>query len=402
MANSPVYILGGSADGLRAQLVEGGQAHRGDDPRSGRRAGSKRPASTRKDVQVGHVGNFAAELYSMQGHLGRFSSSTPTLRSRDCRLAATKPRVRRARSRCSPRSAEIEAGRYDLLAGRRCRADEDVSIRQVGGDYLGTAAWYETRGQGRRVPVPQALRQARGRVRQALRSQGRAPRPHLRDQLQQRQAQPAGADTHLVHDRRPRHARPASYNTVIGGRIKVSGLLAGDGRRGVAVPGIGEVRAPSTPSSAACSSSRSRGSSAGATAPRRSSSTTKVAESRDRLVRPAAHAPGDRRCLPTRRRSKHVLGRSTAIETHDCFTTSEYMAIDHFGAHRARRVVEGGRGGRDRHRAASMPINPSGGLIGAGHPVGCDRRASAARRLVAGDRNEPATIRWRTPSGSRR
>ena len=66
-----------------------------------------------------------------------------------------------------------------------------------------------------------------------------------------------------------------------------------------------------------------------------------------------------------------------AIETHDCFTTSEYMAIDHFGLTKpgeSWKAVEEGVieiGGK-------CAINPSGGLIGAGHPVG----ATGARQLL--------------------
>ena len=66
-----------------------------------------------------------------------------------------------------------------------------------------------------------------------------------------------------------------------------------------------------------------------------------------------------------------------AIETHDCFTSTEYMAIDHFGITapgQSWQAVEDGRiaiGGR-------MPVNPSGGLIGGGHPVG----ATGARMLL--------------------
>jgi len=58
-----------------------------------------------------------------------------------------------------------------------------------------------------------------------------------------------------------------------------------------------------------------------------------------------------------------------AIETHDCFTTSEYMAIDHFGLTKpgeSWRAVEDGT----IEMGGKLPINPSGGLIGAGHPVG--------------------------------
>jgi acetyl-CoA C-acetyltransferase len=64
------------------------------------------------------------------------------------------------------------------------------------------------------------------------------------------------------------------------------------------------------------------------------------------------------------------------IETHDCFTTTEYMAIDHFGITppgMSWQAVEDGTiepGGR-------LPVNPSGGLIGCGHPVG----ATGARML---------------------
>lgn len=74
------------------------------------------------------------------------------------------------------------------------------------------------------------------------------------------------------------------------------------------------------------------------------------------------------------------------IETHDCFTITEYMAIDHFGLTppgESWRAVESGAiamGGR-------MPINPSGGLIGGGHPVGATgaRMMLDAARQVTGE-----------------
>ena len=68
-----------------------------------------------------------------------------------------------------------------------------------------------------------------------------------------------------------------------------------------------------------------------------------------------------------------------AIETHDCFTTSEYMAIDHFGLTapgESWKAVENG----DIALGGRCPINPSGGLIGAGHPVG----ATGTRQLLDG------------------
>ena len=57
------------------------------------------------------------------------------------------------------------------------------------------------------------------------------------------------------------------------------------------------------------------------------------------------------------------------FETHDCFTSSEYMAISAFGITdpgKEYEVIENGTIAIN----GSKPINPSGGLIGCGHPVG--------------------------------
>jgi acetyl-CoA C-acetyltransferase len=65
------------------------------------------------------------------------------------------------------------------------------------------------------------------------------------------------------------------------------------------------------------------------------------------------------------------------IETHDCFTTTEYMAIDHFGITapgESWKAIEAG----DIEPGGRIPMNPSGGLIGLGHPVG----ATGARMLL--------------------
>jgi acetyl-CoA C-acetyltransferase len=75
-----------------------------------------------------------------------------------------------------------------------------------------------------------------------------------------------------------------------------------------------------------------------------------------------------------------------AIETHDCFSMSEYMAIDHFGITapgESWKAVENGELARD----GAIPVNPSGGLIGVGHPVGATgvRMLRDAARQVTGE-----------------
>ncbi|UDY36328.1 acetyl-CoA acetyltransferase [Dermatobacter hominis] len=84
-------------------------------------------------------------------------------------------------------------------------------------------------------------------------------------------------------------------------------------------------------------------------------------------------------------RAAATLDDLDALETHDCFTPSEYMAIDHIGLTapgESWKAVESGeieRGGR-------LPVNPGGGLIGGGHPVGASgvRMVLDAARQVSG------------------
>ena len=81
--------------------------------------------------------------------------------------------------------------------------------------------------------------------------------------------------------------------------------------------------------------------------------------------------------LDALRRAQVTLDDVDGIEVHDCFTPSEYLAIDHIGLTgpgESWKAIENGEieiGGR-------LPINPSGGLIGGEHPVG----ASGVRMLV--------------------
>ncbi len=76
-------------------------------------------------------------------------------------------------------------------------------------------------------------------------------------------------------------------------------------------------------------------------------------------------------------RAQVTLDDVDGFEVHDCFTPSEYLAIDHIGLTgpgESWKAIENSEieiGGR-------LPINPSGGLIGGGHPVG----ASGVRMLL--------------------
>lgn len=65
------------------------------------------------------------------------------------------------------------------------------------------------------------------------------------------------------------------------------------------------------------------------------------------------------------------------VELHDCFSITEYATLEHLGLAvpgEAWKVIEEGLIAPD----GALPVNPSGGLIGSGHPVG----ATGVRMLV--------------------
>lgn len=65
------------------------------------------------------------------------------------------------------------------------------------------------------------------------------------------------------------------------------------------------------------------------------------------------------------------------LEVHDCFNITEYMILDHSGLYppgEAWRAIEAGTTKLD----GELPVNASGGLIGLGHPVG----ATGVRMLL--------------------
>jgi acetyl-CoA C-acetyltransferase len=359
---APVYVLGGyQTDFARnwnkenkhivamlREVVIGGLEATGIEP---------------KEVDVGHVGNFAAELYAMQGHLGAFLvdidpsfSGLPTSRH-EAACASGSIAILAA-------SAEIEAGRYDcaLVVGVEQMKTVDP---KTGGDYLGTAAWYEREAKGVEFPFPKLF----GRLgdeydkRFGLKDEHLAHIAAVNYSNAKRNPLAQTRTWYMTED----HARSSDkFNTVIGGRIKVSDcsqvtdgaaslFLASEGfaaryakRRGITLEGISRLLGWGHH-----------------TAPIEFSA--KLAESRENPY-----------VLPhTRQAILDALHRAgvadvwavDGIETHDCFTTSEYMAIDHFGITKpgeSWKAVEDGTielGGK-------MPMNASGGLIGCGHPVG--------------------------------
>jgi len=376
---APVYVLGGyQTDFARNWTKE--SKHIVAMMREAVLGGLEATGIQAKEVDVGHVGNFAAELYSMQGHLGAFLvdadpafSGLPTSRH-EAACASGSIALLMA-------SAEIEAGRYDMSMVVGVEQMKTVDPKR-GGDFLGTAAWYEREAKGIEFPFPKLF----GRLGDEYDKRFGLKDEHLahiaavnysnakHNPLAQTRSWYMTEDHACANDK---------FNSIIGGRIKVSDCSqVTDGAVSVFLAS----------ERAATEYAKKRGLKLESipkilgwghhTAPIEFG--TKVAESRDNPY-----------VLPhTRQAILDALKRAgikdcwgvQAIETHDCFTTSEYMAIDHFGLTKpgeSWKAVEEGvieMGGK-------LPINPSGGLIGAGHPVG----ATGTRQMLDAYKQVTAT-----------
>jgi acetyl-CoA C-acetyltransferase len=379
---APVYILGGyQTDFARNWTKE--NKHIVAMLREAVSGGLEATGMEAKDVEVAHVGNFAAELYCMQGHLGAFLvdvdpalSGLPTSRH-EAACASGSIAILAA-------SAEIEARRYDcaLVVGVEQMKTVDP---KTGGDYLGTAAWYELEAKGVDFPFPKLF----GRLgdeydkRFGLKDEHLAHIAAVNYSNAKRNPLAQTRNWYMTED----HARSTDkFNTVIGGRIKVSDcsqvtdgavalFLASEKaaaayakRRGIKLDGIprllgwGHHTAPIE-------------------------FDAKVAESKNHPY----VLPHTRQAIvdALQRAGVADVWGADGIETHDCFTTSEYMAIDHFGITKpgeSWKAVEEGTielGGK-------MPINASCGLIGCGHPVGATgvRQVLDAFKHVSGTAGE--------------
>jgi acetyl-CoA C-acetyltransferase len=316
------------------------------------------------DVEVGHVGNFAAELYTMQGHLGAFLleaapafSGMPTARH-EAACASGSIAILAA-------SAEIEAGRYDLALVLGVEQMKTVDSTK-GGDFLGTAAWYEREAAGISFPFPKLF----GRLgdeyekRFGLKDEHLAHIAAVNYANAKRNPYAQTRGWYMSED----HARSLDrYNSVIGGRIKISDCSqVTDGAVAVLLAGKNYARKYAQARGLDLEQMPRILGWGHHTAPL--GFDDKVAESRDNPY----VLPHTRQAIldAFQRAGVADVWSVDAIETHDCFTTSEYMAIDHFGLTapgKSWQAIEEGVIELD----GKLPINPSGGLIGAGHPVGC-------------------------------
>ncbi|WP_157245679.1 acetyl-CoA acetyltransferase [Nonomuraea typhae] len=323
-----------------------------------------------RDVQVAHVGNLAGELFAGQAHLGGMIA---TLDPAWAMLPAS-----RHEAACASGSmailaamADLEAGRYDVALVAGVELMRNVGAKEAAG-HLGCAAWAGREAQGADFPWPALFAEIADEVdrryglahehlaRIAEINHGNA----LRNPLAQTRAWSFPEGCFGADD---------TLNPVVAGRLRTydcgritdgaaAVVLASSryGGPGPAISGWGHRTAPMLLE-------------------------TKLA-GREPYLFPHLR----RAALDTYARAGlGGPGDVDVIETHDCFTITEYVALDHLGLTapgRSWEAIESGTiepGGR-------LPVNPSGGLIGLGHPVGATgvRMLLDAARQVAGTAGE--------------
>ena len=324
-----------------------------------------------EEIESAHVGNFAAELYCMQGHLGAFFtevnpafSGLPTSRH-EAACASGSIALLAA-------SAEIEAGRYDLQAVVGIEQMKTVDSG-TGGTYLGTAAWFEEEAEGIDAPFPKLF----GKLGDEYDKRYGLKDEHLAEISKINYANAKlnpNAQTRTWYMNKDHAMCRTDDNPAIGGRVRISDcsqvtdgavtvFLASREYAEKYAKGMGK-KLSEIPRIKGWGHNTARLKFA-----------DKVAESaNDEYILP--HVRSTITSAMKRAGIENVDGVD-GIETHDCFTTSEYMAIDHFGITapgESFKAIESGA----LERGGAIPMNPSGGLIGGGHPVG----ATGIRMLV--------------------
>ncbi len=364
----PVFVLGGFQTDFARNVTREGRTL-ADLVRETAQGALAAAGVAAGEVEVGHVGNFAAELFVGQGHLGGL------LVEADPAFAGLP--TSRHEAACASGSvallaamADLQSGRYDvaLVLGvelMRNGSAADASAK------LGAAAWVPRETEGLTHVWPEMF----SRVGDEYERRYGLRREHL----------VAIARSNFANARRNPNAQtrrwelgPTAFDEAAPENPRVAGRLhkydcsqVTDGGAAVLVASERFAREHAKRAG-------------GRASPRITGFGHRT--SRMALADKLADSRGDAFVFPhVRRAITDAFARAgiagpgdlDVIETHDCFTTTQYLAIDHFG------LTPPGESGRALDDGTTLfggrlPVNPSGGLMGLGHPVG----ASGVRMVL--------------------
>lgn len=366
--NDRVYVLGGAQTDFERNWTKEGKnviallKEVMDDGLHATRLSYDEIASLNRENRIAcFVGNFIAEKYVSQGHLGALLT--------EVNPAFYGVPSARYEAACASGSVALDAaitkiacGEYDLAIVVGWELMKTVDSK-IGGDFLGYAAYYEKEGRNIEFPFPKLF----GRLADEILVKYDVQEDRFMDALAKISAinytnakrNPKAQTRKWFMSYEQARNRGTDTNAIVGGRLAVSDCSqVTDGAAVIVLASEKYVREHQLKD---CPVVKGYG--------------HRVAPMR--FDKKMMDAKGSRYVLPwTRqavldayRRSGLSVEEIDVFETHDCFTSSEYAAISAFGltepGEEYRAVEEGmiAFGG-------SKPINPSGGLIGCGHPVG--------------------------------
>lgn len=315
-------------------------------------------------IETAHVGNFTAELFCGQGHLGGFFAA--------CRPEFAGVPAARHEGACASgslamlaASAEIEAGRYDLSAVIGVEMMRNVSGAEAASNIGGTAMWNGHECVGVKYPWPHMFSELGDEYdrRYGIKHEHLARIAEINFANAKRNP---NSQTRKWQFNENSFTEDDEANPVIEGRIRKQdcGQIT-DGAAIVFLASARRAKEYAEHHGIPLDSIPYIKGWGHRTAP--IAYQDKIDTSRDQPY----VFPQLRKTIEDSfaRAGIENVDALDGIETHDCFTTTEYMAIDHFGITapgESWKAVESG----DIEMGGRIPINPSGGLIGLGHPVG--------------------------------
>ena len=316
------------------------------------------------------VGNFIAEKYIEQGHLGAFLTEVDPVF-----YGVPSARYEAA---CASASVAIDAAQTKIQTG-----DYDVTIivgwelmktvdSKIGGDFLGRAAYYEKEGKDIYLPFPKLF----GRLAdETLKKYPTLDERRYMDALAQisvinyenAKRNPMAQTRKWFMSYEQASVRGTDTNPYVGGKLAVSDCSqVTDGAAVVVLCSEKFITERGIKGKPVLKGYGHR------VAPMLFNKKMTDNEGSDYVL------PWTRQAvLDAYRRSGLTVDDIDVFETHDCFTSSEYAAISAFGLTEPGKEYEAVENGMIVFNG-SKPINPSGGLIGCGHPVG----ASGARMFL--------------------
>jgi acetyl-CoA C-acetyltransferase len=332
------------------------------------------------DIQVAHVGNFVSALFTGQAHLnGFFGHVHPDLAyvpssSHEAACASGSVAVLAA-------MRDIEAGHYDLACVLGIEMMKNVD-GVTAAEYLGAAGWKGTETIDCTYPWPNMFSQLFAEYAKRYGMDDESLNKIAKNNFDNAQRNPNAQTRHWQFTEKS-FTRDDQANPVIEGHIRkqdcgqvtdgaASIFLASEAyatkyaaKQGIELASIPRIKGWGHKSAPMLQSQKL------------------VLSKNEALIFPHVKATFDD---ALHRAGMHSIRELDGLEVHDCFSMTQYMLIDHCGLTPPGESYQAINDGTIS-LSGDLPINPSGGLIGLGHPVG----ATGVRMLLDAYKQVTAT-----------